>query len=47
LKEKEKEAILAALKLSGNNRRIAAGQLGISKRTLQYRLKEYEMSDVD
>ncbi len=45
LKEKEKNAILEALAISGNNRRVAAGRLGISRRTLQYRLKEYGIVD--
>ncbi|NTV15072.1 MAG: sigma-54-dependent Fis family transcriptional regulator [Desulfobulbaceae bacterium] len=37
----EREAIVAALKASGGNRRLAAERLGIAKRTLQYRLQEY------
>ena len=37
----ERETIMLALKKSGNNRRKAAEDLGISRRTLQYRLKEY------
>lgn len=37
----EKLAILDTLKKCGNNRRITADKLGISKRTLQYRLKKY------
>jgi len=41
LKQKEKEVILHALRESGNNRTQAARLLGISRRTLQYRLKEY------
>lgn len=41
LKGVEREAILAALKSCGNNRRLAAEKLGISRRTLQYRLREY------
>jgi len=41
LREVEREAILAALQECGNNRRLAAERLGISKRTLQYRLKSY------
>jgi DNA-binding NtrC family response regulator len=41
LKGLEREAILAALKSCGNNRRMAAEKLGISRRTLQYRLREY------
>lgn len=41
LRERERTAILAALAACDNNRRLAAERLGISKRTLQYRLKEY------
>lgn len=45
LKEAEREAISAALKATAGNRRLAAERLGISKRTLQYRLKEYGLAD--
>ncbi len=41
LKNLEKEAILKALENAAGNRRKAADALGISKRTLQYRLKDY------
>jgi len=41
LRERERSAILEALASCGDNRRLAAEKLGISKRTLQYRLKEY------
>jgi DNA-binding NtrC family response regulator len=41
LKDLEREAILAALEKTGGNRRKAAEELGLSRRTLQYRLKEY------
>ncbi|MFA7405056.1 MAG: sigma-54 dependent transcriptional regulator [Pelobacteraceae bacterium] len=41
LKEAERGAITAALKATVGNRRLAAERLGISRRTLQYRLKEY------
>lgn len=40
-KEIEKKAILDALEARGGNRTRAAKDLGISLRTLQYRLKEY------
>ena len=46
LKELERTAIFEALTACGNNRRLAAEQLGISKRTLQYRLKEYGLTEV-
>jgi DNA-binding NtrC family response regulator len=41
LQDLEREAILEALARCGGNRRLAAERLGISKRTLQYRLKAY------
>lgn len=41
LRERERAAILATLESCGNNRRLAAEKLGISRRTLQYRLKDY------
>lgn len=41
LRERERSVILEALTSCNNNRRLAAEKLGISKRTLQYRLKEY------
>jgi transcriptional regulator with PAS, ATPase and Fis domain len=46
-KDIERKAIEDALARNGGNRTKAAEQLGISVRTLQYRLKEYVMaSDV-
>jgi DNA-binding NtrC family response regulator len=47
LKLMERETILKALENAGGNRRKAAGALGISRRTLQYRLKEYGLIDED
>jgi transcriptional regulator with PAS, ATPase and Fis domain len=44
LKEAERQAIMAALKGCAGNRRLAADRLGISRRTLQYRLKEYGLA---
>jgi DNA-binding NtrC family response regulator len=41
LKEAEKEIILNTLKETGGNRTHAAKILGISRRTLQLKLKEY------
>ena len=40
-KDIERNAIVAALAENGGNRTRAGRQLGISLRTLQYRLKEY------
>ena len=45
LKEAEHQVIIAALKATAGNRRLAADRLGISRRTLQYRLKEYGLPD--
>jgi len=45
LRERERATILETLAACGNNRRMAAERLGISKRTLQYRLKEYGLID--
>lgn len=45
LRERERTMILQTLESCGNNRRLAAEQLGISRRTLQYRLKEYGLVD--
>ena len=41
LKEMEKSAVLRALEQSGGNRKSAAEALGISLRSLQYKIKEY------
>ena len=41
LDDLERRAILEALEAVGGNRKAAAERLGISLRTLQYRLKEY------
>jgi len=42
LAEMEKAAILEALRRNKGDRKATAEQLGISLRTLQYRLKEYK-----
>jgi len=44
LKDLEREAIVQALNEFNGNRKQTAKRLGISVRTLQYRLKEYEIS---
>ena len=41
----ERQAIEEALRMNRGNRTLAAQQLGISLRTLQYRLKEYQLED--
>jgi len=47
LKELERTAIAEALKVTGGHRRDAAELLGLSLRTLQYRLKEYAEAGID
>jgi DNA-binding NtrC family response regulator len=44
LKDVERETIVRILQETSGNRRKAASELGISLRTLQYRLKEYGLS---
>ncbi|BDV41155.1 sigma-54-dependent Fis family transcriptional regulator [Geotalea uraniireducens] len=43
LKSVEREIIVKALRKHGGNRRLVAAELGISRRTLQYRLKEFDL----
>ncbi len=45
LAQRERETILAVLEEVGGNRRLAAERLGISLRTLQYRLREYGLTE--
>ncbi len=45
LKSVEKEMIIKALHKHGENRRLAATELGISRRALQYKLKEFGLLD--
>jgi two-component system, NtrC family, response regulator AtoC len=45
MKDMERQAIEEALRLNDGNRTKAAQQLGISLRTLQYRLKEYGINE--
>jgi len=47
LKSVEKEMIVKALHKHGANRRLAAAELGMSRRTLQYKLKEFGLLDGD
>lgn len=46
LEEMEKQAILQALKESGDNRTRAAEKLGISRRTLHRKIAEYGVTEV-
>lgn len=45
LKSVEKAMIVKALQRHGGNRRLAATELGVSRRTLQYKLKEFALID--
>jgi two-component system response regulator AtoC len=45
LESTEREIIQKALHKHGGNRRLAAEELGISRRTLQYKLKKYGLLD--
>lgn len=45
LKTVEKEMIVKALQKHGGNRRLTAAELGMSRRTLQYKLKEFALLD--
>jgi len=45
LTRQERETVLRVLREVGGNRKAAAARLGISLRTLQYRLKEYGLVD--
>ncbi len=45
LKSTERELVIKSLRKHAGNRRLAAEELGISRRTLQYRLKEYGLLD--
>lgn len=47
LEEVEREHILSVLKKHDGNRSAAAAELGISLRTLYYRLSEYQKSEAD
>ncbi|MCM0082203.1 sigma-54 dependent transcriptional regulator [Geomonas sp. Red32] len=47
LKAAEREMIVKALGRHGGNRRLTADELGVSRRTLQYKLKEYGLLEDD
>ncbi len=42
LKERERELILATLRVTGGNRKLAAERLGISPRTLRHKLQQFK-----
>ena len=46
IKEAEKQLIINALNECGGNRTLAAKRIGISRRTLHRKLKEYDIKDI-
>ena len=44
LSDLEREAILSTLEMTGGNRTETARLLGISRRTLQYKLKDFKIT---
>jgi len=43
LREAEREIIIKALRKHSGNRLLTAAELGVSRRTLQYKLKEFDL----
>ena len=46
LKERERELILATLRITGGSRKLAAERLGISPRTLRHKLQQFKAAGV-
>ncbi len=46
LKERERELILATLRITGGSRKLAAERLGISPRTLRHKLQQLKAAGV-
>jgi two-component system response regulator FlrC len=46
LKERERELILATLRVTGGSRKLAAERLGISPRTLRHKLQQLKASGI-
>ena len=46
LKERERELILATLRVTGGSRKLAAERLGISPRTLRHKLQQFKAAGV-
>jgi two-component system, response regulator FlrC len=46
LKERERELILATLRVTGGSRKLAAERLGISPRTLRHKLQQLKAAGV-
>jgi two-component system response regulator FlrC len=47
LKDRERELILATLRVTGGSRKLAAERLGISPRTLRHKLQQFKAAGVD
>jgi two-component system response regulator FlrC len=46
LKERERELILATLRVTGGSRKLTAERLGISPRTLRHKLQQFKAAGV-
>ena len=46
LKERERELILATLRMTGGSRKLTAERLGISPRTLRHKLQQFKAAGV-
>ena len=46
LKDRERELILATLRVTGGNRKLTAERLGISPRTLRHKLQQFKAAGV-
>jgi two-component system response regulator FlrC len=46
LKERERELILATLRITGGSRKLAAERLGISPRTLRHKLQQLKAAGI-
>jgi two-component system response regulator FlrC len=47
LKDRERELILATLRITGGNRKLTAERLGISPRTLRHKLQQFKAAGVN
>jgi two-component system response regulator FlrC len=47
LKDRERELILATLRLTGGSRKLTAERLGISPRTLRHKLQQFKAAGVN
>ncbi|HEY2465823.1 MAG TPA: sigma-54 dependent transcriptional regulator [Steroidobacteraceae bacterium] len=47
LKERERELILATLRVTGGNRKLTAERLGISPRTLRHKLQQFKAAGIN